>query len=168
MKSQATKLRIQETIDMLNYTFKQKPKGVGICPDKKFLVKFRTSLLGKNTAFLSTDCMNVFHELYKKPSLSKIYDLRFPTAFFTLKSFLPTVLGNLIVEYMGPDEETCHICSCKIKGEKHYMTKRHQNNLQKTDLIPDILVCAYKNTFRILPPKKTKVLLIAFSDGVDK
>jgi hypothetical protein len=63
---------------------------------------------------------------------------------------------------MGPDEETCHICSCPIvkdlqsRGEKHYMTKRHQNNLQKTDLIPDILVYAYKNTFRILPPKKKK------------
>ena len=160
MKSQATKLRILETIDMLNYTFKEKPKGTGICPDKKFLVKLRTSLVGKETSFLSTDCMNMFNELYNKKPLSKIHDLRFPTVFFSLKQFIPTVLCNIVIEFMGPDEETCHICQCPIvknlqsRGEKHYMTQRHQNNLQKTNLIPDILIRAYKNTFRELPPKK--------------
>ena len=157
MKSQATKLRILETIDMLNYTFKEKPKGTGICPDKKFLVKLRTSLVGKETSFLSTDCMNMFNELYNKKPLSKIHDLRFPTVFFSLKQFIPTVLCNIVIDFMGPDEETCHICQCKIvqsRGEKHYMTQRHQNNLQKTNLIPDILIRAYKNTFRELPPKK--------------
>ena len=149
MKSQATKQRIQETIDILNYTFKQKTKGAGIFPDKKFLVKLRMSLIGKDTAFLSTDCMKVFYELYgKKPSLSKIYDLRFPMTFFFLRQFVTTVLCDIIIEYMGPDEDTCHICQCGIinKNEKHYMTKRHQANLQKIDLIPDILAKAYKNT----------------------
>ena len=160
MKSTATKLRILETIDMINNTFKQKPKGAGISPDKKFLVKLRSSVAGKESSFLSTDCMNVFYELYNaKPLFSKIYDLRFPTIFFSLKELLiPTVLCDIVVEYIGPDEDTCHICQCKTKGEKHYMTKRHQTNLQKTELIPDILVKAYKNTFRELPPKKVSLV----------
>jgi hypothetical protein len=164
MKSQATTLRILETIDMINYTFKQKSKGAGISPDKKFLVKLRTSLTGKDTAFLSTDCMNVFYELYNvKPLFSKIHDLRFPTAFFSLKALsIPSVLCEIVVAYLGPDEDTCHICQCKIgrvKEEKHYMTKRHQINLLKTELIPDILSKAYKNTFRELPRKSEKVIL---------
>ena len=157
MKSQATKLRILETIDMINYTFKQKPKGVGIEPDKKFLVKLRMCLTGKDTAFLSSECMDIFYEKFDKPRFSKIYDLRFPTAFFSLKELsIPVVLCDLIVGYLGPDEQTCHICGTRL-SEKHYLTKKHQNNLKKTNIIPEYLIQAYKNTVRTLPPTKKKV-----------
>jgi len=157
MKRQATELRTLETIDIMNYTFKRKPKGAGLSIDKKFLVSLRISVAGKQTAFLSCACMDLFFAQVPNPRVSKIYDLRFPTAFFTLKKLLPNVLCDLVVGYMGPDEQTCHICSCE-SHPGHYLTKRHQNNIQKTNLIPEYLIQAYASTVRTLPEKKKKVL----------
>lgn len=149
----AAELRILETIDILRYTFKVKPKGASLALDKKFLMKLRAVVIGSTGSFISR---NWLPDL-QITKFSKIHDLRFPTAFFALKKHLPNVICELIVGYMGPNESHCSLCQCDMKDEeKHYRTVRHQNNIKKTDLIPNYLQNAYSNTVRAIPVKKPK------------
>jgi hypothetical protein len=89
MASQAAKLRILETIDILQYTFKGKAKGASIDLNKKFLIKLRSEVIGTSTSFISRNWMAEIPVL----KFSKIYDLAFPTTFFALKNILPNVLS---------------------------------------------------------------------------